>query len=277
MPPTKAQSTLLNLVNSELEDESSDFSTAARSRPAATMPVKRPRGRPAGSANKVAKPGQKSTSRRSSGRIAAAAAAEIENEEASGVLSDKNNKQNVAASKRTARGGAKNVEKPKPGRGRPRAVAKSSTEPMDIGKDEDDDIASNMETHTSLMGTKGRRGRKPNISKTEIPETQVPEEMDVDEERDELEELPQKLPSDPIDVASSSAVVPSSARSQRMVDIDGNESTIRRRLGDLSKKYDILESKYRHLQEVGTREAERNFDRLKKQAEERAQSECRPY
>ncbi|CAI4219871.1 unnamed protein product [Parascedosporium putredinis] len=54
--------------------------------------------------------------------------------------------------------------------------------------------------------------------------------------------------------------------------MDTSDVSLRRKLGELSKKHEILESKYRHLQEVGAREAERNFDRLRKQAEERAQT-----
>lgn len=57
------------------------------------------------------------------------------------------------------------------------------------------------------------------------------------------------------------------------MDVDMSDPSLRRRLGELTKKYDALEAKYRQLQEVGTKEAERNFDRLKKQADERAQSE----
>ncbi|EOO01420.1 putative chromosome segregation protein [Phaeoacremonium minimum UCRPA7] len=40
----------------------------------------------------------------------------------------------------------------------------------------------------------------------------------------------------------------------------------------MTKKYESLEMKYRDLRDVAVREAERNFDRLKKQGEERAQT-----
>jgi tellurite resistance protein len=48
-----------------------------------------------------------------------------------------------------------------------------------------------------------------------------------------------------------------------------SDDTMRRQLEDLTKKYTALESRHRDLRDVGVREAERNFERLKKQAEER--------
>ncbi|KAJ3532548.1 hypothetical protein NM208_g8395 [Fusarium decemcellulare] len=50
---------------------------------------------------------------------------------------------------------------------------------------------------------------------------------------------------------------------------DIGDASLRRRLGDLTKKYESLEMRHRDLREVGVKEAERNFERLKKQAEER--------
>lgn len=267
----------MRLVGSDLEDESSDFSLAPRPTVAVapTMTTKRPRGRPAGSANKVTKPAQKTTGRRTSDRIAAAVAAELNPGETNGVLSEKSaNQQNIAAPKKGAKGTvSKIVEKPKPTRGRPRTVKKPAETPTEVDQAEGESMAVDTELPAPTPVPKGRRGRKPVSSKTEIPETQPPpEQMDIDEgEDDELGELPQHPSIEP-EAPAALPAVPSSVRSQRVVDLDSNDPSIRRKLGDLSKRYDILESKYRHLQEVGTREAERNFDRLKKQAEERAQS-----
>jgi hypothetical protein len=108
----------------------------------------------------------------------------------------------------------------------------------------------------------------------EIPETQQPDMMDlVDEEYDQLEDLPpgSHLPAH-AQAHLISSVVPSSVRSQRVVDVEVSEVSVRRRLGDLSKKYDSLELKYRDLRTIGIQEAERNFDQLRKQADERAES-----
>ena len=49
---------------------------------------------------------------------------------------------------------------------------------------------------------------------------------------------------------------------------------LRRKLGDVTKKFESLELKYRNLREVGVKEAEANFERLKKSADERNKSTC---
>lgn len=45
------------------------------------------------------------------------------------------------------------------------------------------------------------------------------------------------------------------------------EPELRRKLGDLTKRYDALESKYRDLKEIGIVEANANMDKLRKQCE----------
>lgn len=47
----------------------------------------------------------------------------------------------------------------------------------------------------------------------------------------------------------------------------GVDPDLRRRIGDLTKKYDGLESKYRNLREIGIVEANTNMDKLRKQCE----------
>lgn len=51
-----------------------------------------------------------------------------------------------------------------------------------------------------------------------------------------------------------------------------NDVSVRRRLGDLTKRYQNLEMRHRDLREVGVKAAERNFESLRKQAEENAAS-----
>lgn len=51
------------------------------------------------------------------------------------------------------------------------------------------------------------------------------------------------------------------------------EASIRRRLGDLTTKYENLKTRHRDLREVGLKAAERNYDRLKATAEDNAASE----
>ena len=50
----------------------------------------------------------------------------------------------------------------------------------------------------------------------------------------------------------------------------GNKDpVIRRKLGEMTKKFENLDLKYRNLRDVGIKEAEANFEKLKKQSEER--------
>lgn len=62
------------------------------------------------------------------------------------------------------------------------------------------------------------------------------------------------------------------SRPTTTADVEETDSSLRRRLGDLTKKYDALETKYRDLREIGVKEAERSFDRYKKQSEDRAKT-----
>lgn len=47
----------------------------------------------------------------------------------------------------------------------------------------------------------------------------------------------------------------------------GGDPELRRRIGDVTKKHDALESKYRNLREIGIVEANTNMDKLRKQCE----------
>ncbi|KAL2356574.1 chromosome segregation protein Csm1/Pcs1-domain-containing protein [Cryomyces antarcticus] len=50
----------------------------------------------------------------------------------------------------------------------------------------------------------------------------------------------------------------------------GNDPELRRKLGEMTRKFTNLELKYRDLQEVGGRSAEKNFEELKRLSDERA-------
>ena len=47
----------------------------------------------------------------------------------------------------------------------------------------------------------------------------------------------------------------------------GGEPQLRRKLGDMTRKYENVDSKYRSLREVGIAQADANVERLKKQCE----------
>lgn len=52
-------------------------------------------------------------------------------------------------------------------------------------------------------------------------------------------------------------------------DTERTDPALRRKLGDITKKYENLNIKYQGLREIGLKEAERNFERLKKQSEDK--------
>ena len=56
----------------------------------------------------------------------------------------------------------------------------------------------------------------------------------------------------------------------------GGDPATRRKLGEMTKKFENMDMKYRNLREVGIKEAEANFEKLKKQSEERTKSSNLP-
>lgn len=57
-------------------------------------------------------------------------------------------------------------------------------------------------------------------------------------------------------------------------DTDRTDPTMRRKLGEMTNKFESVNLKYQDLREVGLKEADRNFERLKKQSEEKTTGEC---
>lgn len=107
-----------------------------------------------------------------------------------------------------------------------------------------------------------------------IQETQV-EDMEVDDAGDE-EEVVQTT----VSRAASNARRPRSQSRPRQPplqprragsasDTERSDPALRRKLGDITKKFENLSVKYQDLREIGLKEAERNFERLKRQSEEK--------
>ncbi|KAH8911344.1 hypothetical protein BR93DRAFT_956248 [Coniochaeta sp. PMI_546] len=248
-------------------------------------------------ANKVTKPAQtKQTSgRRTSGRLATA----IENsDEGRAVLAEKSANQQPASKATTGRkaAAAKDVAmieesvvatpppaKTKVGRGRPKKTVV-----------EEDEIQETQQ-EPAPKPAPAKRGRKPAAAKQraemEIPETQQqdpepcleqePSAMDLDLTMDtNLEDLPNSpaalIP--PSVLRNSRAPVPQSATRRPLsatsflttLPASDDSVALRRRIGELTKQYTALETRYRDLRDIAARDAEINFDRLRKQTDERA-------
>ncbi|KAI9847049.1 MAG: hypothetical protein M1838_001061 [Thelocarpon superellum] len=52
----------------------------------------------------------------------------------------------------------------------------------------------------------------------------------------------------------------------------GNDPAVRRKLGEMTRKLENLDLKYRNLRDIGVKEAEVNFDRLRQQSEEKGEA-----
>lgn len=282
MPRIK-QSTLLDLADS---DSGSGFNTQSwQSKTADGMPpAKRGRGRAA--ADKVTKPEPKTKTR----RVGAKAAAALEEEAERQALAEKAANQPVKATRgRKAKKAAEAADdeadedaddvlatpphsdepaKTKGGRGRPK---KDAVVP--------DSVQKRAQPSATKRGRKAAADRAGQHAMAEIPETQADDGMDIDvaEEQDQVEDLPtfSRFSAPPSAQRLSSYHIPLSAskRSASSSLIESDPAT-RRHLGELTKKYEALELRYRELRNVAVVEAEKNFDQLKKQSDEKTQGTC---
>lgn len=247
------------------------------------------RGRAA--ANKVTKPAQKekAAARRNGGRIAAAIeqAAEEEDESRTVLVEKSSNEQPKAS----ARGRKKND----PGKREEDAVMEDAPEVPEVkskpARGRPKKPAPEDEVEEVVKPTRGATaGRKPSAKKTdpvvkedtdttEIPETQLPQIQHLtsgDEDDDLAEDSPTRQGSDPLEKPRQIPSSPSKRPGYSSSSSEGGDPALRRRLGDITQKYENLEAKYRDFKEVAVREAERNFDRLKKQMEEKAKGNLPP-
>ncbi|KAH6899066.1 chromosome segregation protein Csm1/Pcs1-domain-containing protein [Thelonectria olida] len=264
MPRGKATAPIAGLVGSDSEPDLDDFDVseiqAARSRQSMNV-TKKPRGRPL-ALNRVTKPTP--TTGRPRGRPAMKAILETPRESlANSRISTAS--RNVRQARQQAQDDTiepEEVAEPpvaasteaRKTRGRPKVVG-SAVKKSVVSKGTDSVPA-------SAIRPRGRpaRMRQAATPPEEIPETQYEEP-----------EGPQEPESMDIDVSTHDAE-PSDMTTDRIENAgmyDTSDVSLRRRLGDMTKKYESLEARHRDLREVGVKEAERNFDRLRKQAEER--------
>lgn len=141
--------------------------------------------------------------------------------------------------------------------------------------------------------TKPTRGRKKNPVLKRLPivevvepskiimESQVPDveisQLSVEDEEEQMDIS--RLPRAPRDFTDPrSRQTPVRRRGGSASDPErNNDPALRRKLGDITKKYDNLSVKYQDLREVGLKEAERNFERLQKNMSEKTNSKTRSH
>lgn len=274
------QTTLLDLADSDSDDARISVIGTTGKMPAAKTTVSR------AAANRVTKTESKAAARRGGAKKAAAIEKELErsaltekptNEptkstrgrKAKKVDEQEEDKEDAEDVLATPPGSDEPARK-KGGRGRPKkeAVVPDSTGKIDV----------------PAVAKRGGRKKADTSApqqdeQPEIPETQVDDIMDVDEdeEQDQVEDLPtfSRYSAPPSVQRSGFYHAPPSAskRSASSSSYD-NDASVRRRLGEMTRKYEILELKYKDLRNVAVTEAEKTFDRLKKTSEEKTQGAC---
>jgi hypothetical protein len=262
--------------------------SAAENRGAA----KKGRGRPKAAPAKVTK--AKAPARRTSGRLSAKDKAPVEKKTKRPALADKTNQQHASDTEEvddfdqpdaTMEGteledtvvAVKEIKpkamKKKPV-GRPKAVKEISTT---TNKSIDD---TPQEPKVEARPTKKGRQAKQPLPEEPSPEKIVQEtqSMEIDGGADEEVEVEATVSR----TARHSARPRSDSRHRQpslqrrrpgsASDTERSDPALRRKLGEITKKYESLNIKYQDMREIGLKEAERNFERLRKQSEEKTKS-----
>lgn len=160
----------------------------------------------------------------------------------------------------------------KKGRGRPKQVDDSAIAPEPTKK---------PKAAPKGRGRQTKKEPSPEPLTMAIPETQDETDlMDVEPSIEDIPELPETQPlprqqSRARSVSKQRASVPYKRAGSIASDAErsGNDTALRRRLGDLTKKFENLDVKYQNMRDVGMRDAETNFEKLKRTADQRAKGE----
>jgi len=297
--PKHAHSTLSGLIDSDSEDtQFVDAMPTPDSAAENRAPGKRARGRPKVAPAKVTK--AKAPARRTSGRLTSKAKANPATTTKSKrpALADKTNQQYASeteevedfdANEDIDMGGqdvedaivAEKQTKPKT------TTKKATTASKGKATKEISSTNKNIADTPDASRPVSRVTKKRGPSKKAIPadpspekivmETQVPPmDIDAEAEEDEIVEKTITKTAHNASRARSNSRHRQPSLQRRQVggasDTERNDPTLRRKLGEVTKKYENLHLKYQDLREIGLKEAERNFERLKKQNEERTKS-----
>jgi hypothetical protein len=177
------------------------------------------------------------------------------------------------------------VEPPKPARrGRPAKAKKADEEVIEAQPPKKTrkatEPAQEPKKTTKKAAPKSRAAKRAQSPEPEtemtIPETQPdPDVMDV-EESIEIEEISESIPPPPPKPTarrmqqhrSSSKQPPSAQRRAGSVSDSERDPVLRRKLGDVTKRFEALTVKYENLKEVASSQKESNFEQLRKKSEQ---------
>lgn len=153
------------------------------------------------------------------------------------------------------------------GRGKPAKVVAAQTT-KDISP-----AGSSLESYTTKNKSAAKRQVTPELSPEKIIMESQASTMEIDNTGSEevVEETISRTARNGRNPRSNSRPQQPSAHRRRAgsaSDTERSDPVLRRKLGDITKKYENLNVKYQDLREIGLKEAERHFERLKKQSEE---------
>lgn len=232
MPRSKLSAGLTSLIEPDSEPDFDSFEAVGADgylEETRAMSVPNPARRGRPAANRITKPSQRQAPNKRGGTAARTKALETR------ALEQEDGDEAV-------------VNSPgKPARGRPKASKPLAT----------------AESTQNVTRLKGRRGRPPKARASEGIEGQTPEKHDVSHTNTmEMDDVEDETPGSVKPVS-----LPETYQPLHMVG-DADDDSLQRQLEEMSRKYDSLEARHSELKEAVIKEAERNFDRLKKQAEE---------
>ncbi|KAI9799382.1 MAG: hypothetical protein M1833_004082 [Piccolia ochrophora] len=303
MPKRTADVSLSSMLDSASEGDNSDSHGDAMPTPDSAVenaaPAKKGRGRTKATANKISN--SKPSSRppmgpppKKAGRGKRAALQEQENDQHPGELSEADDLE-IHAMQETQQEQPAGEEPstlsvigPKK-RGRPAKARSTSqvagkpgskmTGEVEEAKDEVAQTARTVVVPSSTQRSKPVQPKRRNVGEKDARRTNIDPQhsaMEVDDmvgsiDEDELEQATPRAPAASVRHARSmSKTRPASAQRRRAgsgSDTEkgtaAGEAAIRRKLGEMTKKFENLGLKYRNLREIGVKEAENNFDRLR--------------
>ena len=307
MPKAKAIASLSGMIDSDMEEASDvDMMPTPDSNQENAEPTKKAPGRPKAAATKARR--TKPASRRLSGGPKPKAAAKKkapakraplkdqtneeqpeEIEEVDDVVDDIPDKMNKPEGGTPDKDADELVEPKKQPAKRGRAAAKAKQPPKKdpveklkmMEKDGEFEYTPTAAKQSKPLSKKTATGKRqasvePKPSEKVIPETQpIPMESESSELQEaEEEEIPQSIYRQSKHARGNSKqpqpqVARRCAGSASDTERAGNDPALRRKLGEMTKKFENLDLKYKNLREVGIKEAEANFEKLKTQSEER--------
>jgi hypothetical protein len=127
--------------------------------------------------------------------------------------------------------------------------------------------AKSKASHLKRQPSAEPKQRNDIIQETQRSATDIDDYRDGDVEEPSLKPVGRykTMPRAPSQACQTSV---SRRRAGSASDTERNDPAMRRKLGEMTKKIENLDLKYRNVREIGIKEAEHNFEKLKKQTEE---------